>query len=535
MYRSARRLVTAMLLVPVVLGVAVLAGALATGQVGYVTTTGVSMNPVYYQGDLVVVARADSYKIGQIVAYRLPDEDLVILHRIIGGDASGYVIKGDNNQSTDPARPIGDQLIGRAVLHVAHGGIWFDRATSPTALGILAFVLLASGGGAEQTRRRKRKRSMSQHAHRVRPALTLVTLSPHLSTAAASVALVGVLGAALGVFAWTGPTVAAVTSETPSDQRIRFSYAAEVPRSAAYDDTTVQSPDPVFRTLTDSVDVTYAYEGSPGRVRVVAELSTTNGWRSTIPLTQDTRFDANSYEGIVTLDLSALERRAKAAADVIGVPADQVTVTVRPRFATAGGASFVAELPLTLSTAQLSLADPSALVVTDSATVRIATTAPRTLGMFGREMSVAIARTVSMVLLALALLGAAAVAVLAHLGAPGSEGAAIRRRHASILVPVAPMTTPSGRPVIDVSEFATLVKLAERYGLLVLHWSRSDVDTFVVQDESTTYRYRAAAEPSICAEDDLVHDSAGPRWSEGLGGAPTSLAGKDQGRGAGRS
>ena len=37
---------------------------------------------------------------------------------------------------------------------------------------------------------------------------------------------------------------------------------------------------------------------------------------------------------------------------------------------------------------------------------------------------------------------------------------------------------------------ASLVKLAERYGLLVLTWSRGGVDTYVVQDEGTTYRYR---------------------------------------------
>src|SRR5664280_1181700 len=159
-YSSARRLVTAMLLVPMSLGVLLLACAVATGRVGYVTTNGVSMNPVYYQGDLVVVARADSYKIGQIVAYRLPAKHLVVLHRIIGGDASGYIVKGDNNQSTDPTRPAGDQLIGRAVLHIAHGGIWFDRVTSPTALGILAFLLLAGGGGAVQTRRRRRRGTM---------------------------------------------------------------------------------------------------------------------------------------------------------------------------------------------------------------------------------------------------------------------------------------------------------------------------------------------------------------------------------------
>jgi hypothetical protein len=26
-----------------------------------------------------------------------------------------------------------------------------------------------------------------------------------------------------------------------------------------------------------------------------------------------------------------------------------------------------------------------------------------------------------------------------------------------------------------------------------MHWSRSDVETFIVQDEGTTYRYRAGA------------------------------------------
>jgi hypothetical protein len=66
------------------------------------------------------------------------------------------------------------------------------------------------------------------------------------------------------------------------------------------------------------------------------------------------------------------------------------------------------------------------------------------------------------------------------------------------------MPAPQGRPVIDVTTFATLAKLAERYGLLVLHWTRSGVETFVVQDENITYRYRyrvgaGTSEPDIGA------------------------------------
>ena len=56
------------------------------------------------------------------------------------------------------------------------------------------------------------------------------------------------------------------------------------------------------------------------------------------------------------------------------------------------------------------------------------------------------------------------------------------------------MPAPQGRQVIDVTTFPTLAKLAERYGLLVLHWNRSGVETFVVQDESITYRYRAGTD-----------------------------------------
>jgi hypothetical protein len=61
------------------------------------------------------------------------------------------------------------------------------------------------------------------------------------------------------------------------------------------------------------------------------------------------------------------------------------------------------------------------------------------------------------------------------------------------MVPVEPMSTPPGRPVVTVTDITTLVKLAERYRLLVLHWERSGIETFVVQDENTTYCFRTGA------------------------------------------
>jgi len=76
---------------------------------------------------------------------------------------------------------------------------------------------------------------------------------------------------------------------------------------------------------------------------------------------------------------------------------------------------------------------------------------------------------------------------------PVDEVTRITQRYGPLLATVEPIATPQNVPVIEVTEFATLAKLAERCGQLVMHWSRSDVETFVILDEGTTYRYRTSS------------------------------------------
>ncbi|WP_334172923.1 hypothetical protein, partial [Sinomonas sp.] len=116
--------------------------------------------------------------------------------------------------------------------------------------------------------------------------------------------------------------------------------------------------------------------------------------------------------------------------------------------------------------------------------------APRALALGSFSLTAAAARPLSVWTFAVAFLALAALAFGSLRRKPGAEAAQIQRRWASLLVPVHPMAAPPGRAVVDVADFPTLVKLAERYGLLVLHWSRSGVETFLVHDENVTYRYR---------------------------------------------
>ena len=71
----------------------------------------------------------------------------------------------------------------------------------------------------------------------------------------------------------------------------------------------------------------------------------------------------------------------------------------------------------------------------------------------------------------------------------GNEGRLSSHRYRGLLLEVEPIISPPGRPTVDVTDFSALAKLAERYGVLVMHWTRSGVRTFVVHDDGVTYRY----------------------------------------------
>lgn len=457
------------------------------GATSYVTTQGASMQPRFHTGDLAITRAAPSYRVGDVVAYRSAELRRVVMHRIVAIDGGRYTFKGDNNSWQDPERPTRSQLVGTLALRIPRGGIWLHRLTSPALLAAYTFLLLLGGGAASRTRRQRRKdlRTMSPR-HRAHAGTTLRALPPSLYRLTAGAAALGVAGLALTGLAWSRPAQQAVAASSSATSSMRFSYAAAVPRSAAYDGMTVTAPQPVFRKLTDQVDVTYRYSGPPGALKATVELSTSSGWTTSIPIGEHQI--GRTYDGTAKLDLAALQRRADAAAKATGVPRGDVSVTVLPRVALAGGGTFAPRFELSLTDTVLKpTGDLTAKRTTKITGSRVE---PAQLAAFGHGISIAAARAAGPAALLLSLLAAAAIAALTRRSGPVAEAERIRARYGELILPVLPVVLAPGRPVVDVPDVDALARLAERYGLLVLHWSRGGVDTYVVQDEGTTYRYR---------------------------------------------
>jgi signal peptidase I len=130
------------------------------GPASYVIVSGESMLPSIHGSDLVVVRKADSYRVGDVVAYRIPEGEIgagqLVIHRVVGGSiGAGYLVKGDNRELPDPWRPTRDEIAGKLVVVAPRVGLALLFLRAPLGLatlaGLLAFVFFAGPRAAPHT------------------------------------------------------------------------------------------------------------------------------------------------------------------------------------------------------------------------------------------------------------------------------------------------------------------------------------------------------------------------------------------------
>ncbi|MGO9956271.1 MAG: signal peptidase I [Solirubrobacteraceae bacterium] len=528
------RLAGGTLLLLVVLGWVYIAPTQIGGSTTYVVTSGISMEPRFHTGDLVLLRPAADYRVGEIVAYHSTAWRMVVMHRIIARHGNRYVFKGDNNNFIDPDYPSRSQLIGRLWLHIPHAGVVLYWLHTPAIAAVLAggvAMLLLFGGARRRGRRARRRRGGGKRAApaRAAPAMTAVRDQAlgHINEVLAVVAAVVVAFLALGLVAFTAPTGKTVSVRHVYTQSVSFGYQAHARAGPVYPGGIVRTGAPIFTALVQRIAFTVAYQFSadaPGRIEgtvgLTSELASSTGWSHSAQLGPPARFVGDRARARLIVDLPQLNKLiAQVTAQTGDAMGDQYSLTITARVQVAGtlagqpvSTTFSPGLSFALGGLQVvpggastgSAGQSGGLDPHASGSVATPATIQNTLGIGSFELPVAIIRWLALAGIALAG-GGTLLALRWKRAQPIDATASIHARYRHLIVSIGAMRVDPTRPSIAVTSIDALARLAERSERLILHQHRDGFDSYFVDDEGTLYRYEhdatePAAQPSVAGD-----------------------------------
>lgn len=143
------------------------------GPTTYLIISGISMEPTFFDGDLVLVTRQAQYDVGDVIAYEIDDYYLTerfVIHRIVGKTPNGeFLTQGDNREDVDSWMPVPAQVIGRSFLKVPKvGRVVAFLQEEPWRLAVAAGVAMILSvvpigiSSTSQDRRQRRRQRLTQ-------------------------------------------------------------------------------------------------------------------------------------------------------------------------------------------------------------------------------------------------------------------------------------------------------------------------------------------------------------------------------------
>lgn len=489
------------------------------GSSSYVITYGTSMEPAYHAGDLVVVRKASSYHVGEIVAYRNGQlGGHVVMHRIIGYANGHYAFKGDNNNFVDSYHPTQSDLVGRKWVHLPAAGKALRAVHGPRLFLIAGALALLLIGFATFTKQERRRPSAAASAS---------LSSPRSFGALPIAALVAfVLFAGLAALAYKRPTTAVATQSGVYTQNGTFTYDASAPDGKpVYGAPTVKTGQPIFLRLVKRANFHFAYSfeskvshSVAGTAGLDAIISAPDGWKRTLELSPEHAFRGDRVTVSGSLDF----RQVQSLLDKIGVlsnvTAGTYTLTLQPHVAVRGAVNgssvsqtFGPKVGFLLDRYQLQL-QPSS---TSGASAESALTqssdgsgpvqVPNTVSILKFKPAVTTARHIG-------LIGALAALLVLAFGVYQARGRrshtlreSIDRRFGDAIVPVT--KTPHGLelPMVSVASIDSLMHIADQLGRVVLHLEDDEADVYFVEDSGFVYTFEP--EGTAPASDAVPHSA----------------------------
>ncbi len=475
------------------------------GQAAYVIVNGISMEPGFKRGDLVILHQTTTYQIGDIATYQHPEVGPII-HRIIDQDKDHFILKGDNNSWTDSYHPLPSEMIGKLWLHIPFVGKIIEQFRTPWVMALLAatigLVFMAGGPtsqAAQPQKQRTRNRQSTQLYHS-----TLSMLVKNKTDLLFLLVVLALATFALALFAFTRPLTRIASHNISYEQHGTFSYSAASP-PGIYTTNTVQTGEPIFRQLINQIKVTFDYQVDSdkpilleGTYRLVATIKHDNGWQHALELQPKISFRGNTFSTKGDLDLSQVQALIDNLEQQTGLQSQQYTLTIGPEIELKGMVaeqeiqdSFSPYLTFILDPFQMQLIEDT-LTPSQLDLVPQLKTEANTISILGLEFKIFTIRLIAVIGLILSLGGLTGIGLLLYKTEQHNEEAHIQAQYQALLVTVRNTNwLDPQKQVIEIATIEDLVKIAEREARMILYYPQNATHQYFVQDSNITYRYQA--------------------------------------------
>jgi signal peptidase len=468
------------------------------GQASYVMVNGISMEPNYHTGDLVIVRKAQAYQVGDVVTYRDAEMGAYVIHRIIGIEQGRYILQGDNNSWIDAYHPTHDEIAGRQWVHALQLGKAMQWLRTPIHMALS--IVLLGGVFMASTLTKSPKGAKGKTRPSVNPNGMLEGTLYLLG-----VIFLGFIG--LSIFAFTRPLTRNADGIT-YQQESNYLYSA-TGTPGVYDTGTVRSGEPVFPKLTCFLNIGFTYNIPGSQLQDVAGshqmyarvMDEQSGWQRTLPLLPQAAFNGSSYVTMAALDLCQLESLVNLVEKETGLHANVYTVEIVSNIAITARVAgqtitdtFEPTLVFKFDKVHLYLADNEDTMKTvKPGLVGSSNLQANTLPLLGWEPTVGSIRTFALLGMGISLIGLALMGLFVFNTARQSEEALIRLRYGALLMDVYERSLDASLPVIDVTSIDDLARLAERQNTMIMHMTLNFLHFYLVQGNGAIYRYLSSS------------------------------------------
>jgi signal peptidase I len=480
------------------------------GQASYVMVNGISMEPGYHSGDLVIVRKAPAYQVGDVVTYRDAEMGAFVIHRIIGLEQGQFILKGDNNSWIDAYHPTHAEIAGKQWIYAPRAGRAMQWLRKPINLSLTIFLLgvvLMSSLITKPPPGQKGKNRPSPNMGGTLEGILYVL----------GFLFLGFLG--LSIFAFTRP-LTRTAEAIPYQQDSHYFYSA-TGTPGVYDTEMVRTGEPVFPRLTCFLNVGFTYnilgnqltDISGSHQMVARVMDAQSGWQRTIPILPQTAFTGNSYLATANLDLCQLESLVNLVEKETGLHTNTYTVEIVTEVAFSANAAgqpvadtFAPTLAFKFDKVHLYLAsmneETDPMHITKQGLAGNSQIQASTLALLGSEPTVGSLRVFSLLGLGLSLSGLVIMGFSIFNTARQSEEALIRLRFGARLMEVYERSLDTSMPVIDVTSIDDLAKMAEHQNTMILHMTLNLLHYYLVQGNGTMYRYVFSARKHRSSENE---------------------------------